>query len=368
MPLFRKAGEYFVNTDLIQESEAQYRARILASSLLILLSYTFVIVIILIMQYLQGRVQFIGILLCSAISAFYIMCLLALKKTGKTVVVAHAFAIPLYLILTLSSFITGGLNATSSQLMLIIPLILFFTAGAKSGFIWTAIIFATQTVIFILCKYGFEFEQTMSAEAQIEQGFLHWTSALFGIIGIALVYERAHQNLITQRNMRETDNRYLTHHDLLTGVTNRQALEKLLTQHLQLTQRQKLTLTVITLEIAQFQQINARYGFIAGDNILLTLATRLKSLEDIKIVARTNGNQFTLVTFAHDHDFNYEELIDNVLFVASQPFTIGHQIITATVNLGIAFFTNGMMTTDELLLEAEKSLHIAQENNLAYKL
>jgi diguanylate cyclase (GGDEF)-like protein len=362
----RKLGEYFVNYDLIQQSEEQYRARILASCLLVMCLYAWLIAGILLFEHVIHGLQPIGIFLSTGTGIFYIACLFSLKKTAKTLIIAQAFAIPLFLSLLFSSFITGGDQATSNQIMLLIPLIMFFTAGISSGLAWCAIILVSQLMLFIMNLQGFQFMQAMDAQTQIEQGFFHWLITLSGIVGIALVYERAHQNLVTQRNIRESDNRYLTEHDFLTGVINRHAFEKQILQHMKSTHKHKLIFSVFVIGINHFHQINARYGFTVGDNILLTLSTRFKNLKDIKIIARTNGSQFTLVTHAHTTDINADALITEILELASQPFSIGHQIVTLNITIGITRFSNGMMTSDELMIQAEDSLKTAQKAGLTY--
>lgn len=364
----RRLTDYFVNYDLIQQSEEQYRARILAGCLLVMCLYAWLITLYLLFEYASNLLDPTGIFLSLPIGCFYIVCLFLQKYTAKTLIIAHAFAFPLYLSLLISSCITGGPDASSNQIMLLIPLIMFFTAGLRSGFIWSAIVLATQSAIFSMDLHGFQFAQAMDAQTQIEQGFLHWIITLSGIMGIAFVYERAHQNLVAQRNLTESDNRYLTDHDLLTGVVNRHAFEKQLYQHMKSTQKHKMIFSLIMLDINHFHKINAHYGFTVGDNILLTLSARFKSLNDIKIIARTNGNQFSLVTHAHNKDINIDRLITEILELTSQPFSIGHQIVSLNIAMGISQFTNGMMTCDELLIQAEDSLEFAKKNEQAYHL
>ena len=359
--------ERFVNHERITQPEEQYRARILVGCLVVMTTYAFIICLILLGEALQGETTvMIGFWMSSIVGTFYLACLFLFKKTGKILLIAHAFALPLYVALVIASFISGGPGATSSQIMLIIPLILFFTAGILSGYIWGAIVLATQVIIFILYKHGYAFTLSMNPETIIEQGFLHWIATLAGIVGIARVYEKAHLDLASQRDLRESDNRYLSEHDLLTGVHNRQSLEKHLTQYLKSTHRLKMTLTVFIVDIEDFHQLNHRYGYTVGDNILLSLASRLKNLEDIKLAGRTDGNQFTLITHAHPRDFDIENLIQKVLTASTQPFSIGHQIVSITVSIGIAGFHNGMMTTDEILIEAEDSLRKTRDAGIAY--
>lgn len=358
--------ERFSRHERIHQPEEQYRARILVGCLVVMSLNAFLISAYQLHQYLHGKLAVEGTILSCFTGLFYFLCLWAMKRTGKTLLIAHAFALPLYLSLTIAYFLAGGPTATSSQIMLLIPFTVFFTAGIRSGYAWALIVLATHLSIFIMHKQGFDFVQSMDQETIIEQSLLHWLIALSGIVGIARVYEKAHENLVSQRDKRESDNRYLSEHDLLTGVHNRQSLEKQLSQYLKATHKLKMTLTVITLDIEQFHLTNLRYGYKVGDNILQTLAVRMQNLPDIKLVGRTNGNRFTLVSHAHASDVDREKLVRDVLFTATQPFSIGHQIISISVSLGWASLTNGMMTSDEILLEAEKSLLKAREGGIAY--
>ncbi len=362
----RRLTDYFVNYDLIQQPEEQYRARILAGCLLVMCFYAWLISFFLLFEYSLNVLEPTGLYMSLPIGVLYIACLFMLKITGKTLYIAHAFSTPLFLSLLVAGFITGGSDATSNQIMLLIPLIMFFTAGLGSGFVWSGIVLTTQLVIFIMELRGFAFTQAMNEQTQLEQGFFHWFITLSGVMGIAFVYERAHQNLVMQRNMTETDNRYLSDHDLLTGVVNRHAFEKQLNQHIKSTHKHKMIFSVFVIDINHFHEVNARYGFTVGDNILLTLAKRFYSLNQIKIIARTNGNQFTLVSHAQNKEISTDHLIAEILELTSQPFSIGHQIVSLNIAMGISQFTNGMMTSDELMIQSEDAVQNAKKHGLTY--
>jgi diguanylate cyclase (GGDEF)-like protein/PAS domain S-box-containing protein len=84
--------------------------------------------------------------------------------------------------------------------------------------------------------------------------------------------------------------------DGLTGVYNRQYLEKRLEEEIAKARRYRDHLSMILLDIDQFKAVNDRYGHLVGDQVLKKTAEIIKScLRTTDIVARFGGDEFVVI-------------------------------------------------------------------------
>ena len=83
--------------------------------------------------------------------------------------------------------------------------------------------------------------------------------------------------------------------DPLTGIANRLKLNAVIDELFVLANEQGKTLAVEMMDIDFFKEVNDTYGHAKGDELLVTLANILKSVEDDKIfVARYGGDEFII--------------------------------------------------------------------------
>jgi diguanylate cyclase len=93
----------------------------------------------------------------------------------------------------------------------------------------------------------------------------------------------------------------LATHDVLTGVLNRRGLTERLATALSLARRSGATLTVTLLDLDGFGDLNERFGFAVGDEVLRVVARRLLgAVRDHDLVARTGHDEFAVVLQATD--------------------------------------------------------------------
>ena len=100
---------------------------------------------------------------------------------------------------------------------------------------------------------------------------------------------------VTERKKTESQIAHMAHHDPLTGLLNRtrfaERLEEALTQVGRGGQ-----VAVLLLDLDHFKHINDTAGHLIGDNVLKTVAARLRGcVRETDTVARLSGDEFAII-------------------------------------------------------------------------
>ncbi len=101
---------------------------------------------------------------------------------------------------------------------------------------------------------------------------------------------------ISERKRAERHINHLAHHDTLTNLPNRTLLERRVKRYLQNHDEDTDHLAVMFIDLDNFKVINDTINHHVGDNILIELANRLRSLvRKDDTVARIGGDEFVVV-------------------------------------------------------------------------
>jgi diguanylate cyclase (GGDEF)-like protein/PAS domain S-box-containing protein len=101
---------------------------------------------------------------------------------------------------------------------------------------------------------------------------------------------------VTERMARERRMREEADSDPLTGLANRRALERTLAAAIDRAGRSGREVAVLMLDLDGFKALNDRWGHLAGDLALRTVAERLRqSVRERDLVARPGGDEFVIV-------------------------------------------------------------------------
>lgn len=105
---------------------------------------------------------------------------------------------------------------------------------------------------------------------------------------------------ITERKRMEQELLYLSNHDILTGVYNRNFFESELSR-LQLSRL--FPIGVVIVDMNNLKATNDRYGHAAGDELIRQVANALqKSFRAGDVIARIGGDEFAVVLVQTDED------------------------------------------------------------------
>ena len=139
------------------------------------------------------------------------------------------------------------------------------------------------------------------------------------------------QEMMTERNLR----RELVS-DSLTGLPNRAGFEEMVEQR-GVTDGIGADHAILLLDLARFSRINEHIGPMAGDELIITVARRLKSsLRSGDILARTGGDEFAISTRVAGGRADVREMARRIRGCFDHPFRIGELKVSVDCALGCA--------------------------------
>jgi diguanylate cyclase (GGDEF)-like protein/PAS domain S-box-containing protein len=166
---------------------------------------------------------------------------------------------------------------------------------------------------------------------------------------------------ITTRKAAEERLNHLALHDALTQLPNRLLLLDRLGHALSASVRSGRPVAVLYLDLDGFKTINDMSGHLVGDELLVLVATRLRSsLRPGDTVARIGGDEFVMVCPEVDDDGHARAVADRLLAVLREPYTQSGQTYHLTASMGVAVSRHGS-TAPALLREADDAMYAAKD-------
>ncbi len=156
---------------------------------------------------------------------------------------------------------------------------------------------------------------------------------------------------------------HMAHHDLLTGLPNRQLLADRMTQALTRAQRSKGWVAVLFLDLDGFKPINDQLGHEAGDAALREVAVRLSAaLRREDTLARVGGDEFVILLsdLSDDTQAAVELVANKCLEVFQQPFVIHGKACRLGTSIGLAL-GDGDSSADDMLMAADQAMYHAKQ-------
>ena len=151
----------------------------------------------------------------------------------------------------------------------------------------------------------------------------------------------------------------LATHDSLTGLYNRRFMNDALQREVARAAREKVSVSVLMLDIDHFKHFNDIYGHESGDMVLVSLSNLLKqSVRESDIACRYGGEEFIIIlSGASESDARRraEKLCQD--FSRSR---IGPNGLSSTISIGLAVYPRHGRSVDELLRSADVALYVAK--------
>ena len=129
------------------------------------------------------------------------------------------------------------------------------------------------------------------------------------------------------------------YYDPLTSLPNRHLLHDRLSFIVSHAKRNQTLMSVLLLDINRFKIINDTLGFGAGDLLLQTISTRIKScLRDVDAVFRLGDDEFAIVLEEIAQPQDAARVAKRILAVCSLPLQLSDRELYVTASIGISIF------------------------------
>ena len=167
---------------------------------------------------------------------------------------------------------------------------------------------------------------------------------------------------ITERKAHESQLEHIAHFDALTHLPNRVLLADRLQQAMAQALRRGQQLAVAYLDLDGFKAINDHHGHAAGDQVLITLAKRMKeALREGDTLARLGGDEFVAVLIDLEDVANTVPLLNRLLAAAALQVPVGDYTLQVSASLGITFYPQtNTIEADQLLRQADQAMYQAK--------
>lgn len=176
---------------------------------------------------------------------------------------------------------------------------------------------------------------------------------------------------ITHLKQHEVQLDRLAHYDPLTSLPNLRLLGDRLCQAITHTRHTGKMMAIGMLDLDHFKLLNARYGYAAGDQVLVEIARRLRTcVHDNDTVARIGSDKFVLLLQDMEWVEECDKVLTRLLHEVIQPIVLGQtsdvgaappNLVHISASIGLALFPQDAANADTLLRHADQALYLAKQ-------
>ena len=153
----------------------------------------------------------------------------------------------------------------------------------------------------------------------------------------------------------------LARYDELTGLPNRRLFTEELARALARAQRSGEAIAVMFIDLDQFKQVNDNLGHAAGDELLCTVAQRLRAqLRHMDLLARLGGDEFVALVEGTAEAAHLSRTAHRLLHAAAEPVALAGTAVQVSASIGIALFPSDANDADALMRHADTAMYEAK--------
>lgn len=151
-------------------------------------------------------------------------------------------------------------------------------------------------------------------------------------------------------------------HDNLTRLPNRILLEDRLDQAVNKAEREGNSFALMFMDLDGFKSVNDAFGHHIGDNLLIAVTERMKSLlKGHHTLARLGGDEFVLLVEIGDPN-DAATVADMLVKAIDAPFLISRYELAVSLSIGIAVYPGDGKDERELMFNADAAMYHTKNN------
>lgn len=150
-------------------------------------------------------------------------------------------------------------------------------------------------------------------------------------------------------------------HDPLTKLPNRLLLMDRARQALTRLHRSHGLIAMLFIDLDRFKAVNDNLGHALGDDLLISVATRLAEvMRDSDTVARLGGDEFVVLAEELVSDAEALTVAERVLHALKEPFLVGSTEVSMLASVGVSVSHDPQTDPETLLREADIAMYRAK--------
>jgi diguanylate cyclase (GGDEF)-like protein len=162
---------------------------------------------------------------------------------------------------------------------------------------------------------------------------------------------------ITDRKHAELNLADSVQHDLLTGLPNRRLLEDRIEQAMVRADRYRNKAGVFLINLDGFQQINDTHGRNFGDEVILSVANRLRAaIRATDTIVRLGGDEFIVVMPDMQLEIDVRHTAATLVAILREPLILEGKKLQLTCSLGATIYPDAALTVKDLLTGADVAM------------
>lgn len=156
---------------------------------------------------------------------------------------------------------------------------------------------------------------------------------------------------------------HLALYDPLTQLANRRLFVNRLEKTIRSSIRDHRRFALMFLDFDHFKRVNDTLGHDQGDELLVTMAHRLRQCtRSADTVARLGGDEFTVLVPEIDHRQEIDHVARKILTTLKQPIQLLGQEVTNTCSIGITVFPDDGDNATALMRNADLAMYKAKSS------
>jgi two-component system, cell cycle response regulator len=192
-------------------------------------------------------------------------------------------------------------------------------------------------------------------------------ATLLALLSTAPIYLWVIKPFVSARDEAISQINHLAYIDPLTQLANRRLLSEHLRKAVASIIRHKVYGALMLLDLDRFKPVNDEYGHDAGDEVLIEIARRMKSItRSDDVVARLGGDEFLIYIShldvdrqnAHDRAFRIANKLINLV---SQPIRYHDKEIYVGASIGIRLLGFEELNPEAAIQEADIAMYRAKD-------
>ena len=176
------------------------------------------------------------------------------------------------------------------------------------------------------------------------------------VIGAVIVFHDASESRAVKARMS-----HLAQYDFLTDLPNPVLLSDRMTQAIARARRYKKQLAVLFIDLDDFKRINDTLGHATGDQVLQSVALRLKAcVRESDTVSRRGGDEFVVLLSEITRADDAAHSADKLIAAVTAAHTVAGQDLLVTASIGISIYPRDAADAESLLKCADAAMYRAK--------